>query len=99
MLSTSRTFTLWQIEFKSIYYKALPKPIPQWFLAVETFMLHINSTIYEHTLEKINSQAYITITYHEGYPLPFGTFALKRKFSHVHFSENSTTSDWPIKNP
>ena len=29
----------------------------------------------------------ITKTYHEGKPLPLGTFALKRNFSHVHFSD------------
>ena len=37
--------------------------------------------------EKINSHAYITKTYHEGKPLPIGTFVLKRNFTHVHFSD------------
>ena len=36
--------------------------------------------------KNLNSHAYITKTYHEGKPLPFGTFVLKRSFSHVHFS-------------
>ena len=53
--------------------KTLTKPIPQWFLAVETAMLQIYSTVYENTLRKINSHAYITKTYHEAKPLPFGT--------------------------
>ena len=50
-------------------------------------MLQIYSTVYEHTLRKINSHAYITKTYHEGKSLPFGTFVLKRNFTHVHFSD------------
>ena len=37
--------------------------------------------------QKINSHADITKTYHEGQPLPFGTFVLKRNFTHVHFSD------------
>ena len=63
------------------------KPNPQWFLAVETAMLQIYSTLYENTLRKINSHVYITKTYHEGKPLPIGTFVLKRNFTHVHFSD------------
>ena len=51
-------------------------------------MLQIYSTVYENTLRKINSHAYITKTYHEGKPLPIGTFVLKRNFLHVHFSDN-----------
>ena len=51
-------------------------------------MLQIYSTLYENTLQKINSHAYITKTYHEGKPLPIGTFVLKRNFTHVHFSDN-----------
>ena len=43
--------------------------------------------LYENTLRKINSHAYITKTYHEGKPLPIGTFVLKRNFTHVHFSD------------
>ena len=36
-------------------------------------------------IKKINSHAYITKTYHEGKPLPIGTFFLKRRFAHVIF--------------
>ena len=61
--------------------------MPQWFLAVETAMLQIYSTVYEPTFKKINSPAYITKTYHEGKPLPIGTFVLKQNSSHVHFSD------------
>ena len=50
-------------------------------------MLQIYFTVYENTLRKINSHAYITKTYHEGKPLPIGTFVLKRNFTHVHFSD------------
>ena len=50
-------------------------------------MLQIYSTVYENTLRKINSHAYITKTYHEGKQLPIGTFVLKRNFTHVHFSD------------
>ena len=50
-------------------------------------MLQIYSTVYENTRRKINSHAYITKTYHEGKPLPIGTFVLKRNFTQVHFSE------------
>ena len=50
-------------------------------------MLQIYSTVYENTLKKIKSQAYITKTYHESEPLPIGTFVLKRNFTHVHFSD------------
>ena len=50
-------------------------------------MLQIYSTVYENTIRKINSHAYITKTYHEGKPLPIGTFVLKRNFIHVHFSD------------
>ena len=50
-------------------------------------MLQIYSTVYYYTLKKLNSQAYITKTYHEGKPLPIGTFVLKRRFAHVHFSD------------
>ena len=47
----------------------------------------IYSTVFENTLRKSNSHAYITKTYHEGKPLPIGTFVLKRNFTHVHFSD------------
>ena len=50
-------------------------------------MLQIYSTVYENTLQKINSHEYITKTYHEGKPLPTGTFVLKGNFTHVHFSD------------
>ena len=50
-------------------------------------MIQIYSTVYENNLRKINSHAYITKTYHEGKPLPIGTFVLKRNFTHVHFSD------------
>ena len=69
------------------FYIPFSKPIAQWFLGVETAMLQIYSTVYENTLRKINSHAYITKTYHEGKSLPIGTFVLKRNFTHVHFSD------------
>ena len=69
------------------FYTTLSKPIPQWFLAVGIAMFQIYSTVYENTLRKINSHAYITKTYHEGKPLPIGTFFLRRNFTHVHFSD------------
>ena len=50
-------------------------------------MLQIYSTVYENTLRKINSHAFITKTYHEDKPLPIGTFVLKRNFTHVHYSD------------
>ena len=74
-------------DLNPFFYKTLSKPIPHWFLAVETAMLQIYSTVYENTLRKINSLAYFTKTYHEGKPLPIGTFVLKRNFTHVHFSD------------
>ena len=74
-------------DLNPFFYKTLSKPIPQWFLAVETAMLQIYSTVYYYTLKKLNSHAYITKTYHEGKPLPIGTFVLKRHFAHVHFSD------------
>ena len=72
-------------DLNPFFYKILSKPIPQWFLAVETAMLQIYSTVYYYTLKKVNSHAYITKTYHEGKPLPIGTFVLKRHFALVHF--------------
>ena len=50
-------------------------------------MVQIYSTVYYDTLKKIKSHAYITKTYHEGKPLPIGTFVLKHHFAHVHFSD------------
>ena len=66
----------------SFFYRTFSKPIPLWFLAVETAMLQIYSTIYENTLKKIHSHAYITKTYHEVKPLPIGTFCC-----HGHFAD------------
>ena len=74
-------------DLNPFFYRTLSKPIPQWFLAVETAMLQIYSTVYENTLRKIKSHAYITKTYQGGKPLPIGTFDLKRNFTHVHFSD------------
>ena len=74
-------------DLNLFFYRTLSKPIPQWFLAVETALLQIYSTVYENTLRKINSHAYITKTYHEGKQLPIGTFVLKRNFTDVHFSD------------
>ena len=74
-------------DLNPFLYRTFSKPIPQWFLAVETAMLQIYSTVYENNLRKINSHAYITKTYHEGKPLPNGTFVLKRNFTHVHFPD------------
>ena len=50
-------------------------------------MLQIYSIVQQNTMKNINSHAYITKTYHQGKPLPIGTFVLKRNFSHVHFSD------------
>ena len=74
-------------DLNPFFYKTLSKPIPQWFLAVETSILQIYSTVYYYTLKEINCHAYITKTYHEGKPLPIGTFVLKRHFAQVHFSD------------
>ena len=74
-------------DLNPFFHKTLSKPIPHWFLAVETVMLQIYSTVYENTIRKINSHAYLTKTYHECKPLPIGTFVLKRNFTHVHFSD------------
>ena len=76
-----------ETDLNQCFYKTLPKPIPQWFLAVETAMLQVYSTVYYHTLKKLNSYAYITKTYQEGKPLPIGNFVLKRHFAHGHFSD------------
>ena len=69
-------------DLNPFFYRNLSKPIPQWFLAVDIYC-----TVYENTLKKINSHAYITKSYHEGKPFPIGIFILKRKYSHVHFSD------------
>ena len=85
-------------DLNRCFYRKLSKPIPHWFLAVETAMIQIHSKVYENTLKTIiNSHAYFRKTYHEGKPLPIGTFVLKRNFSHVHFSDKlKTTSNWTI---
>ena len=74
-------------DLNPFVYKTLSKPTPKWFLVVITAMLQIYSIVYNYTLAKINSQAYITKTYHEGKPLQLGTFVLQRNFTHVHFSD------------
>ena len=50
-------------------------------------LLQTYSTVQNYTLKKLNSQVYITKTYHQGKPLPLGTFVFKRNFTHVHFSD------------
>ena len=50
-------------------------------------MLQLHSIVHNYTLKKLNSQAYRTKTYQEGKPLLLGTLVLKRKFTHVHFSD------------
>ena len=50
-------------------------------------MLQIKSAVNENTLQKINSHAYITKTYHKEKPLLIGTFVSKGNFSRVHFSD------------
>ena len=74
-------------DLNPFFYRTLSKPIPHWFLAVETAMLQIYSTVHEYTPKKINSTAYHTKTYHDGKPLPFSTFVLKLNFTHIHFSD------------
>ena len=49
-----------KLDFNPFFYKTLSKLIPQWFLAVETAMLQIYSTVYENILRKVNSHAYTT---------------------------------------
>ena len=73
-------------DLNPFFYKSFSKTIPQWFLAVETAMLQNYSIVHNYTLKKVNSQAYITKTYHEGKPLPLGIFVLKSNLTHVHFS-------------
>ena len=70
------------------FYKTLPKPIPQWFLAVKTAMLQFYSKVHNYALKKIYFQTYITKTYQGGKPLLLGTFVLKCNFTHVQFSDN-----------
>ena len=57
-------------DINPFFHRTLSKPIPQWFLAVETAMLQFYSIVHNYDLRKINSQAYITKTYQEGKPLP-----------------------------
>ena len=49
-------------------------------------MLQIYPTVYENTLKNQLTRLYYK-TYHEGKPLPIGTFVLKRNVTHVHFSD------------
>ena len=52
--------------------KTFSKPIPQWFLAVETAMLPISSTVYENTLKKKETHMHIlqnNITKENHFPL------------------------------
>ena len=74
-------------DLNPFFFRTFFSSIPQWFLAVETAMLQIYSTVYETTLRKINSHVYITKTYHQGKLLHIGTFVLKRNFTQVHFSD------------
>ena len=78
-------------DLNPFFYKTLSKPIPQWFPANENAILQIYSIVHNYTLKKINSQAFITKTYHKGKPLPLGTFVLKRNFTIVHFSDKPKT--------
>ena len=74
-------------DLNPFFYNTLSKPYPQWFLAVEIAMLQSYSIVHNYTWKKINSQAYIITTCHEGKPLLIGTFVLKRNYTHVHFSD------------
>ena len=67
-------------DLNPFFYKTLSKPIPHWFLAVETVMLQTCSTVYENTLQKINSNAYITKAYHEGKHLSYWYLCFKTQF-------------------
>ena len=67
--------------------KTVPKPLPQWFLALETAFSQIYSTVNYYTVRKINSQAYISKTYHERKPLPLRNFVHRRNFSQNNFSD------------
>ena len=42
-------------DLNPFFYRTLSKPIPQGFLAVETTMLQIYSTVYENILKKITN--------------------------------------------
>ena len=50
-------------------------------------MLPIYSIVYNNTLKKINSHAYINKTYNEGKPLNIETFVHKKNFQQVQFSD------------
>ena len=39
------------MDLNLLFYKTPSKPIPRWFLEVETAMLQICSTVYENTLK------------------------------------------------
>ena len=51
-----------ETDLNPFFYRTLSKPIPQWFLAVETTMLQFYSIVHENTLKKINSHACIKKT-------------------------------------
>ena len=61
-------------NFNPFFYWTLSKPLPKWFRAVETGLLHFYSTIFEDKVRWSNYQAYITKTNYIGKPLPLGTF-------------------------
>ena len=75
------------LDLNHFFYCTLFKLLSQWFLAVDTAMLQFCSRVYDYTLRKIDSQAYITNTYNEGKSLHIEIFVLKRKFAHVQFSD------------
>ena len=47
----------------------------------ETAMLQIYSIVYNYTMKKINSHAYVNKTYNEGKPLNHRNFCTKKKLS------------------
>ena len=49
-------------------------------------MMQVYHTVYENT-KKNNSFAHFDKTYHNPRSLDIGTFVLKRKILHVHFSD------------
>ena len=73
-------FHLDKTVLNTIFYKTISGPLPQWLLAVETATLQVCSMVHDFFSAEINSQTYVTKTYHEGEPLPLGTFVLKRSF-------------------
>ena len=49
-------------DLNPVFYRTLSKSVPQWFLAVETAMLQIYSTVYEKTLQKLTRLHYQNIS-------------------------------------